>query len=320
MEIFSAVVIIIEIAMLVGLVNACLPRFMAAFVNGCVRIVTKPFVMAFRLTHEPALYFLAITFCAQSTRYPVRQAQDAVIHSHVGGVLMVLCWIYSMRLHKPAACDVQWMLFAIAVYLFWSFLPLSLISNSQIHGFVAMAALHGAWTLLLLKVGFGGRFGYGWKRVIPCGALSSLAILTTLITMGATVHAGLIQVRIQPLTLAGALLGHIAYFAMMLLLSSKWVANSEDYTNLQCIMGISWSVTMFIGTVFQVAAFSSTAYAALILFLMVKEIEHKFDVLGMKILAVYVLYTFLDKDGLWTMLDPHGLYLPQHSSLTNSGL
>lgn len=248
----------------------------------------------------------------------------------------------SARFDAPADVDSQWRLLVAAGLASGALAPLSLTLNSRICGFIAIFGSHLVCTLVLAKLGLGNRLsklgnlswtrvkdadkvvdnvGTGWRSLLCCGVLASLlqfASLVSLRMLGLFDDDGFGQ-RIQAFATGGVFFGHISYFAMLMLLSSTLVMKStyesqgenrfnRIYLNLNGVMVISLSVALFLGKVFQISALNSTANVMFVLWLMIKELELAGERTGVKLLALYVLYQFLDQEAAVNMFDPSGLY------------
>jgi len=307
------VVVSVEAAILIGLINVCLPKIVGQFVNRIVLFFLRPFVsiMRWRFLQEVVLHFFTFSVCAQSRRKMGSQTFSAQAFGFVGALLLAASSMYSFFLHVPRTISKQWIYFLFAMSLFGMLAPFSLSQESQIYGCLAVAIGHAVVTWLFTKAGFGGS---GWKGSLCSGALASMGVFATLVL----VRSSSDHENLEPLALGGVLLGHIAYFLSLLLLTSKWIAPSDDYWNLQCIMGMSLSIVLLIGKNFDIAAFNNTSNVVLIIWLMLKEMELKIDSIGVKVLAVYMLYLFLDKESVAAMFDPRGLYVG--NPVTNSSM
>jgi hypothetical protein len=307
LQIVLLVITGVQAAMLIGLVNLVMPRFVTSFVNGVARFFLKPFVMVvrWRFGREAFMHYFTFSVCAQSRRNLAGQALSAETFGFIGGLLLIASALYSLYLHVPRTMGMQWLGFLVGVCFFGVLAPLSLIQRNQIFGFLAIAVGHALCTFLFTKLGLGARAGSGWRGSVCCAAFASMGVFFIL----AFVRLCSEEEHLEPLALGGVLLGHIAYFAAMLLLSSKWVVESDDYWNLQCIMGMSLSIVLLIGKMCDIAAFNNTSNVVLIIWLMCKELELKVDSVAMKLVAVYMLYHFLDQESIIAMFDPRGLYV-----------
>lgn len=307
----TAIVCAFYTAATVGVINLFLPRFLASFVNRVVMAILNcsllPVLRLLRSRHtlEFGAYVLAFAVSAQACRYPTRQERAAACVGLLGGWMFVLCYALSSLLHARA-CHRLWIILTMAVYCSGMFIPISLRHSTQAAGFVAVLACHIALTLLLTKIGCGYRFGDGWKNMLCCGVIASCCLFSSFMLMRFSVSD---QSQLQPFAMGGVCFGHIAYFAMLVVLSSKWVVDSDDWFHWQGVMVISLSVVLFLGKVFDILALNSAMFVAMLCWLFVKELELKGDNLAVKVLAGYVLYQFLEKDSLMTMLDPKGLYI-----------
>lgn len=309
---------------LVGLINFVLPRCISQIVNRCamffLRCTLLPIARIVWWAREFFCCFMSFALSAQSCRYSRigngnPQDDEAMILGHAGGLVFLLSLVGCTRSHAPPDLDVQWILVAIAGLASTALAPLSITLHSGIVGFIAVLGCHMVCSLLLAKLGAGNRVGHGWRNILCCGALASMMQFVSFLFWGAMGIGG-----IQTFAIGGAFFGHVSYFAMMLLLSSTWTVEMLEktsggnrvtniYLHLQGVMVISLSIVLFLGAVFGISTLSNTAYVVFVLWLMIKELELPMEQTGFKLLALYVLYQFVDQEAVMNMFNPTGLYI-----------
>jgi len=219
---------------------------------------------------ELIAYELAILLSVEGARYPT--GSDAGINvSLLGGLLFLPCWAYSTGLHMSSSGGNKDKFLVLSHVMVASILvPLAVIHQSQLIGFLAVLAVYGSLGFIFLAFGFGFLIGFDSKdALLRCVAASVVLI----VGFGSMRVAGLSPTWLRPFAVGAMCLGNVMYFLGMLIATSCIRRHEGHYYAWQGAMVASLAAALLVGCVFAIPAMTNTACTFLVLWLLEKQLE-----------------------------------------------
>merc|ERR1712032_1520296 len=266
---------------------------------------------------EVAAYALAFGFSAQGCRYPDGQSQAAVMVALTGGLAFAPCWMYSTALHTTPSGGKENQFFCLSCVLMASTLvPLAILHDSRLIGFLAVLSAYGALGFVFLAFGSCFVIGFSSKSATHRCIVASVVLILGFTCLRV---AGVDPACLRPFATGAMCLGNVMYFLAMLILSAGWRRHeSLSYKVRQVVMVASLTAALLVGNVFAIPSMSNTGSTFLVLWLMEKELEVRWG--SASIVAVFLNFVFLyyiahylntHTEHIMSMFDPSGLYAPE---------
>lgn len=257
-------------------------------------------------------YFLAFLLSVQGSRYP-QGANAGIMVSLTGGLLFIPCWAYSTSLHmnKPGGDKDKFLMlshFLVAGLM----IPLALIHQSSLLGFLAVLAVYGGLGFIFLAFGWGFAIGFDSRDALNRCIVASVVLILAFTSFRVL---GRNPTWVRPFVLGGMCLGNIMYFLAMLIATGGWRKSYEEWIKMQVVMALSLFFALLVGFVYSIPAMANTACTFLVLWLMEKQLQ--IDFRGCGIVVVFLNCVCLFLGSLWlnhhpefiiSMFDGKGLY------------
>jgi hypothetical protein len=237
-----------------------------------VRIFTDviiPTLQALKPAYEYIFYGICFLVIADSSRFSSEFSHFIALS---GLAMLIPCMIYSGHLHPIPKNFGDENVFVLAnIFLAINIVPIAILHNSQLVGFMAVAAFY---TAMGFNTGYDRlcySIGFGSKDIMIRVVLTSFTILTAFTTSKAV---GFTSDYLSPFTMGISTAGSIAYFLGMLIMSSAFYQSKDFlYWQFQVMMIVSLVSAVGFGSTLGMNGMTNTGITFSVLYAISKPSE-----------------------------------------------